>query len=421
MISHRWTHHRVCDAFGNDSTDQAPIWTWWIVGAAAEETLQGGLMSSAWLKLLGTHLSEIEPYWLQWSGDMAESAELRRAYSALYGRFFARALLTQHLGISRFLSMTREGLDLGPPLPIVSRNGKGDIPDWLAWDERNRQFALCEAKGSLTANDFLKPGLPKCVRDGKSQFDRVDVFLPPNRPIQPAQWVAATRWATDLRKGEPATILWDPPIDGESLDEPEATKFREAMTRAWLRSIAPRMGWDDDEELLNPDRGREALVVRAKPGPIPGDDGWPLDEEEPGYLDPAYRAAGTLTEDVGVGDRRLEDSARKLRTLEIYSDPRPLSPPRREATAHEGAYVAALITRMGIRPVRTDEDRDALHRAQDAARGRKEPAVLVGLQLGLNPAVPVAGAAWHDRAGIAAQGRLGVFDLRQIEFGRYGT
>lgn len=213
-------------------------------------------MVSAFPKLSEMNLSDSDRRWLRWRGDMAESAEMRRAYSGLYGRFSARALMARHLGFSRFLSLKRSGLESRLPLPSVRRNSKGDIPDWIAWDERHRRFALCEAKGSLTATDFRRLGCPKCVQGGKSQFDRVDVLDSQHQLIRPARWVAATRWATDERKGEPVTVLWDPPVDGESFSKPGAERHRSMMTRAWLRSIAPKMGWNDDEDLLSSDRGR---------------------------------------------------------------------------------------------------------------------------------------------------------------------
>lgn len=212
---------------------------WWLARAAAEETMQGSPLAPAWLKLFRTHLSEDDPYWLRWRGDLAESAELRRAYSGLYGRFFARALLSNHLGLTNFTSLMRNGVQVGTVL--VERTRRGDIPDWIAWDDANSRFVLCEAKGSLASKDFLEPRGPKCARDGKKQFSRVRT-LEGTRIIHPSQWVAATRWATDDRDGDPITLLWDPPVDETTFGAREAKIHRTAMTRAWLDSLAPALG-----------------------------------------------------------------------------------------------------------------------------------------------------------------------------------
>ena len=57
MVSFRWTRHRVVDGSGNDKNGHAAISMWWIAHAAAEETLQGSPLESAWLKLFRTQLS----------------------------------------------------------------------------------------------------------------------------------------------------------------------------------------------------------------------------------------------------------------------------------------------------------------------------------------------------------------------------
>lgn len=115
-------------------------------------------------------------------------------------------------------------------------------------------------------------------------------------------------------------------------------------------------------------------------------------------------------------DRNRENPIGDLRGLETYSDPSLLSPPKGEDAAHEGAYLAVLVSGMGMRAIRSAEDLAALYQAREAARDRKEPAMLLGLPLGLDPAAPSKGTAWLDGAGIVPQGQLAVFDLRRIDF-----
>ena len=75
-----------------------------------------------------------------------------------------------------------------------------------------------------------------------------------------------------------------------------------------------------------------------------------------------------------------------------------------------------MITRFGIRPVRTSDDIDAMRRAQDPARDREEPAMLVGVPLGFDPTFRLKDSIWLDGAGIAQPGNLAVFDLGQVTF-----
>lgn len=415
-MAYRWTRHRVFDSAGNDKTGLSAISLLRVARAAAEETLQGSPLVGAWLNLFSTQVSVDDRYWLRWRGDLAESAELRRAYSGLYGRFFARALLTQHLGLTRFLSLKRNGLSV-PGSVQVQRQVAGDIPDWIAWDDRASRFVLCEAKGSLTANDFLSAAGPKCAHDGKSQFDRVRTFDGTNE-VHPAQWVAATRWATDDRNVRPTTILWDPPLDYKPFSAEDADRHREAMSRAWLASIASGLGWRSADDLMSKERSKEAVVVMAKPGPVSPEMEWPSFEGASEIDD--FNEFAALPQSV----RQIEESGIRQRITQgednlietnVYSDRTPLEPRPQEKTSHEGTYLMSLITRFGVRPIRTGEDFNLLRREQERAQRLEEPAMLVGLPIGFNPQARNAGVKWMDDAGIAAENDLAIFDLRMIK------
>ncbi len=416
-MAYRWTRHRVFDSAGNDKNGLSAISLLGVARAAAEETLQGSPLVSAWLKLFSTQVSLDDSYWLRWRGDLAESAELRRAYSGLYGRFFARALLTHHLGLTRFLSLKRNGLAILGSVH-VDRQVPGDIPDWIAWDDQASRFVLCEAKGSLTSNDFLSAGGPKCAHDGKSQFERVKTF-DGTTEIHPAKWVAATRWATDHRKVSPTTILWDPPSDYRPFSPEDADRHRDSMSRAWLASIAPGLGWRSADDLLSKERGREAVVVIAKPGPVPPEMQWPTAEDAYGIDGLSDLSAVPLaTRQIvtsGIRPRISRGQQDNLTEANLYSDRTALEPRPREKAGYEGAYLMSLITRFGVRPIRTNEDFNLVLREQERARHLEEPAMLVGLPIGFDPQARNAGVQWMDDAGIAAKNDLAIFDLRMIE------
>lgn len=418
MTSHRWTTHRIYDASRNDKTGLAAIRMWWLARAAAEETMQGSPLAAAWLKLFQTQLSQKDSYWLRWRGDLAESAELRRAYSGLYGRFVARALLREHLGLSRFLSLKRNGISVPGAIDVV-RNGKGDIPDWLAWDDRNSAYVLGEAKGSLTATDFLSTNGPKCVRQGKDQFARVTA-TESGVVVTPGQWVAATRWATDDRNGNPVTVLWDPPVDPDPNRLELASRRREAMTRAWLDSLAPSLGYQDATALLSPDREREAVIITAKPGSIPDGLNWPAEDGQ--HLLSTVENANVKRRRIdripSEEDRMYDLLSDTLLESDIYESRALLYPPEHEAKPHEGAYIAAVITRFGVRPIRSAGEFETLKREQGRAQSLEEPGMVVGIPLSLQPQAPVTDQPWLDDAGIAQAGELSLFDLRVVDVQR---
>jgi len=416
-MAYRWARHRVYDTGGKDKRGMAAISLLAVARAAAEETLQGSPMAGAWLKLFRTQISEDDNYWLRWRSDLAESAELRRAYSGLYGRFFARSLLTSHLGLSRFLSLKRNGIEILGSIR-VERNAKGDIPDWIAWDDRNTRFVLCEAKGSLSATDFLKPGAPSCVSEGKAQFERVTSYVG-GRQIYPAQWVAASRWATDQRKGGPVTILWDPPTEGDSFPKEDVEHHRAAMGRAWLESIAPGLGWSSADALLSSERRREVLLVEVKPGAVAPHLNWPASEDIFDTVQPFSEEIRARLSPQGpmVQLRQSITERDNLTESDLYGDRSLLDQSPHEEGGHEGEYLVSLITRFGIRPIRTRADFEMLQNAQERAYRLEEPAMIVGLPIGFDPSQP-DNVIWRDEAGIASKGGLSIFDLRMTSVNR---
>lgn len=410
MTKHRWTKHRIHEASGSTFSGTVPIMLWWVAKCAAEETLQGTPLAPAWLDLFDAHLSDADSYWLRWRGDLAESAELRRAYSGLYGRFFARALMSHHLGLSRFVSLGRDGVELDGGDVVVKRTEPGDIPDWVAWDESRHRFALCEAKGSLRARDF-SVGQPKCVVDGKAQIERVET-KDGARKIIPLKWVAATRWATDEHMNDrPATVLWDPPADDGPYDDNTVQRYRRAITRTWLNSIARGFGWETADDLTSPQRLKDALYVRALAGSrsLEAD---PTQGTDAGADDVA-------TDDTGSRSQRIVDRLESnLSQSQTYANGLALSPAGNQPKPFEGSFVTTLATRFGIRPIRTEQDVSYLREVQQRSKASGDPSLLIGLPLSLKPEAKRSGATWLDDAGIAPADDLAVFDLKSIEFKR---
>jgi hypothetical protein len=316
-------------------------------------------------------------------------------------------LLTQHLGFSRFISLARNGVKISGSVE-VKRTKSGDIPDWLAWDSRNSNFVLCEAKGSLTANDFHNASGPSCVRSGKAQFGRVQTTSN-GTTIYPAQWVAAVRWATDERGGTPTTVLWDPPSDGQPFTDGEAQVHFEAMTRAWLNSIASGFGYESADDILSAEREKNAVVVVAPNGPVPEERHW---KDEDIHDD-------TLTDtipDVGLAESPADEPDIPFSDSPVYEDRSDLLMPLpSEKKPHSAKYLLAVVNRFGIRPIRTSAELDSARRDQERAQALKEPAMLIGLPSKFSLEQRLGEKRWVDESGIAESGSLALFDLRTTE------
>jgi len=92
-----------------------------------------------------------------------------------------------------------------------------------------------------------------------------------------------------------------------------------------------------------------------------------------------------------------------------------LTPRGTEAAPHKGAYLAAMATRFGVQPVRSQAEFETLLRQQDRARKLEDTAMLVGIPLNLDPKRRSEDGGWLDGTSIAPPNDLAVFDLRRVE------
>ena len=380
-MPYRYTQLRVVEPTKNlDRIEIRPVSLWWAALAAAEETMQGAPLASAWLRLFKDHLSDDETWMLRWKGDLAESAEMRRAYSAMYGRYFSRALLASSFGFTNFVPLSRNDTLIENGV-TVRRTNRGDIPDWIAWDPDSQSYVLAEAKGSLTGRDrnFLNE-TPTCVGAGKAQFGRVEVRDSHNRIIRTRNWVAANLWTTDERPRWSVSLLWDPEGDGKELLPDEKSANAAAIREHRIANIATGLG-----------RKRELLPVAEGLGQIVRISIQPSKDDPP----------PPPTEDYKIW-RDLKDSDSHVVTQ--------IDRPRDK---HEGIYVAALITPLGIRPIRDDDDLEALLTAQQDGN---EPAMIYGISRDALTNTDYKQVTWLSGGGLAAPDGAVLCDLQQIEF-----
>ena len=363
--------------------------------AAAEETMEGSLMSASWLRFFQTHLSEEELGFLRWRGDLAESTEMRRAFSAIYGRYFSRGLLASKYGFIDFTSLLRVDTPIEDGA-LVKRKRKqngdiqnGDIPDWIAIDPVNKTHVLVEAKGSLSGNedDFLN-SQPSCVRTGKEQFERVETFKSNGDPMWTRNWVAANLWSTDARPKKPVSLLWDPEGYGEKLTEEEFPEHAAAIRKHRIAKIAIGLGRDG---ALQPGEKIPGLVVNIKIEP--------RDIELPKM----YSAMDSPDRLLNI----IKDTG--------YGPQRPIEEPSREV--HEECYVASLITPLGIRPILTKTDLKEVRSTQKIARKENRAAMIYGLSGSMLKNGKSSQKVWISDNGIASSDGAGLFDLRDIRLG----
>ena len=321
---------------------------------------------------------------------------MRRAYSALYGRFFGRAFLASRLGFTDFVPLQTDRTRVGN-LVEVRRVKRGDIPDWIAWDPRSRSYVLAEAKGRLggSAEGFLTQ-TPACITSGKAQFERVEVREAPGRRVRTTNWVAANLWSTDQRGGRPVCLLWEPDGEGEQLLEVEIPRHAAAIRRQRAGGIAAGLGHPGFPEGETEASGWTVRIAAA-----------PSEPSEPLEL-----LGSQETRAIPQG---LEEGRNLLR-----ADREPVSVTRREAQPrsrerHEDAYIAAIITRLGITPIVDQSGVDAARAAQDRAGSGGEPALIYGISGGVLAGLETRRLGWWSGTGIATPDGAGLFDATQVE------
>lgn len=319
---------------------------------------------------------------------------MRRAYSALYGRFFGRAFLASRLGLTNFIPLRSNVTRVGNLLE-VRRLKRGDVPDWIAWNPLSRSYVLAEAKGRLggTMTEFLAK-TPPCITSGKAQLGRVEVWdVAHHRKIATTNWVAANLWCTDRRGRGPVCLLWDPEGEGEQLPEEEVARHAAAVRRQRVGNIAAGLGHPGFPEGRTEPSGR---TVRIAAAPLESAEQPKLPETLaiPQELDEEVRSPGADRQRVVVTRREIEPRSRER---------------------HEDAYVAAIITRFGITPIVDQPGVNAARLARERAESGEKPALIYGVSADVLKGSEVGRSGWWSESGIATPDGAGLFDVTQVE------
>lgn len=192
--------------------------------------------------------------------------------------------------------------------------------------------------------------------------------------------MAANLWTTDERIRWSVSLLWDPEGDGEKLLPREKSVNAAAIREHRIGSIATGLGRKSELLLGAEDLGQTIRISIS-----------PSKDDPP----PEPTADNKMW-------RYLKDPGSY-----VFS---PLDPSREK---HEDVYVAALITPLGVRPIRDREDLQALRSLQHDGN---EPAMVYGISTSALTKVDYKQDLWMSGGGRASCDAAGLFDLKQIEF-----
>ncbi len=168
--------------------------------AAARETLVTSTphMAAIWTDLFESLLVENCPS-LCWHGNgPGIGGDVRSAYSALLGRYMARAYLTETEGVHVLVPLDEAKRRLQGTPYVLKKDPLDPHPKGLEADciglDASGCLVIVEAKGSFTRLD---------TKSAIGQANRTAVFCPPRQKLSAKRWAIASRWGTEENNKKP--------------------------------------------------------------------------------------------------------------------------------------------------------------------------------------------------------------------------
>jgi hypothetical protein len=199
---------------------------------------------------------------------------MRRAFSGIFGRFFARAYLSRYHKFTWFAAINRDPTYVSSRLRVKKRKSSTriDLPDWICGGQG--RLAIAEAKGSYQSAAPSQGARPGPIKTANKQINSVRV----QRRIRRAGdmkwvdrsfkgWAVMSRWGIEDPPREPYLFVLDPETHGEPLGEDEIPGLVQEVAREHVRQTLEGLGYGDliaDPNKVgptNPTRERQEVVL----------------------------------------------------------------------------------------------------------------------------------------------------------------
>jgi hypothetical protein len=196
--------------------------------------------------------------------------EIKGAVSALLGRFFVRAYLSQQHGINWFRPISGHQSWVTPKLLVV-RRGTSDLADWVCARREpgaTGDVYICEAKGrhraSRTGNTTNPPAV---LETAIQQIENTEVFYlkkasSNRRSIK--GWAILAKWATAAGKSDPWLHVVDPWTKGDPhqhLTDEELATTIDSIATEHVASILEGLSLSDLAHRIDEARKRTRPVA----------------------------------------------------------------------------------------------------------------------------------------------------------------
>ncbi|GGL81397.1 hypothetical protein [Wenxinia marina] len=174
--------------------------------------------------------------------------EMRRSFSGLFGRFFARAYLEQHHDFVWFTAIDGDSFHLSPSWRVIRKpRSQTEMPDWIC--ARPGELAIGEAKGSHQKGNATRGGMPGPIKTADGQIQGIRVQKGVRRGSKtiwqskrPKGWAVMSRWGLANPARDPFLYALDPETEGETPKPEEISELVQAVARTYVEQTALGLG-----------------------------------------------------------------------------------------------------------------------------------------------------------------------------------
>lgn len=190
--------------------------------------------------------------------------EMRRSFSGLFGRFFARAYLQLQHDFVWFAAIDGDDFSLSPSWKVSRKPGSHtEMPDWIC--ARPGELAIGEAKGSHQKGNATRGGKPGPIKTAEGQITGVRVqrriltFQGPRwRSKRVKGWAVMSRWGLAAPPRNPFLYVLDPETEGDNPTPEDIEDLVQSVAHTHVTQTAIGLGLlkpgDADSVIVPPRR-----------------------------------------------------------------------------------------------------------------------------------------------------------------------
>ncbi|WP_439364229.1 hypothetical protein ACNJYD_30790 [Bradyrhizobium sp. DASA03005] len=295
--------------------------TAFVAACAMREITQTSGASSRPLAVLFDELLAPGTNQLVWKGKgPGLGKEMRRAFSGLFGRFFARAYLERYHRFAWFSPIDGNPTAISRRMRVVRLPGKGsELPDWVCGGPK--RLAVAEAKGTSQPGTGTGGGKPGPIKTAEGQIHGVVIeklLGSGNKKrwtaLSTKGWAVMSRWGAELPPRDAFLFALDPETRGQPPSNQDRDEMIQDVARSHVGHLLAGMGYGELASTLLV--GQVSDAGRPQEGASLDLDG----EAETTYLGVPVGPSGILPVSIRTARRLEQDMPGAIKFLGIDTE-----------------------------------------------------------------------------------------------------